>query len=157
MRGESNHSERFFTRQQRQESPMMPQCSVTTQKWMYVTQCRSHPLCQEIDFFYHFGWDSSKDFMTITSALTVFSGWEDQNDLGLKITTLIIFVQWTSVSTCGWAFLLYVVNLFYTFISGFNKDKVIFPLFVSVLFTVSIGDVLLPGANNDIFAVRMEQ
>lgn len=74
-------------------------------------------------WFWHLGWDSHPkphrlyDNHTHKVHLRCPQERGGQNDLGLNLWTLIMFVKWTSVSTCGWAFLLYFVNFFYTFIS----------------------------------------
>lgn len=125
IRGERDHSQ-SFTRQRRRKSPMMPQCSVTTHRWLYMRQCRSHLLR-----------DSSKDFLTATLLQCPQDG-----RIRIEIWTLIMFVKWTSVSTCGWAFLLYFVNSVYTFYF-FHKDKLMCPLFV-IDVAAFVRDVLFP-------------
>lgn len=52
-----------------------------------------------------------------------------------------MFVKWTSVSTCGWAFLLYFVKIILYF-CVFFKDKLICPLFV-----VSVAAFCLPSTS----------
>lgn len=82
----------------------------------------SHLLYLEIDII-HFGRDSSKHLMTIIHL-------KFPQDGMIRMTWVLkafIMFKWTSVSTCGWAFLLYFCKCTFSFC----KDKLVCLVFVT--------------------------
>lgn len=118
----------------------MPQCSVTTEERLYKWQCASYL--------------NILDETRIHKVHLSRPQKRGSERLGSQNRNFDHLLKWISVSTCGGAFLLYLLHVFFSIIS-LSDLSFVHPLRSAGLFTVTAGDVSLPGPNNGVLAVSL--